>query len=179
MPEFTEGTTTTIPITGMQDGRMRQVIAHATVLDDPWTSNVLKKLCWSRGREGKPPSARLKLSDGGYKQVQLHHAIYAHYHGSLPPGYVRIIFRDDNPLNCVPDNLVPLTKGAPRAKAVNTLQSRPRRQPCLRTCVSRTGFRGVYVTKDNWRAQVMSQGRHVLSALFPKQNRAGVPPPRR
>jgi hypothetical protein len=157
MPEFMEEITTTIPIIAGR-GRNKQVIAHAIVLDDPFTNNVLKKQSWFlHNKETAAPSSSVKIPGKGSRPVGLHHQIYRHYNAAAPDGrFVR--HRDGNKLNCLPDNLEPCTR--------SELNARKPRQ-----VKNTSGFRGVVEVNQGrhhcWLVQVQKRRKRLYRKPFP------------
>ena len=135
MPEFHENLFYNLPLTGRRNGRNGQIIAHAIVLDDNFTRDILQKLSFNLSPASRVTTS-VKLPSGRRTVRPLAHLVYEHYHGPIPPGY-EIDHRDLDPTNNVPGNLRLATRSQNRA---NTPAHRD----------NKSGYKGVSLTGRGW-----------------------------
>ncbi len=149
-----------LPITGHRNGKYRIVVGHAIVLDDEFTHSTLACCFWCLDRYGYAVTAP-KVREGR-KPIPLHQFVYAHYHGSVPPG-LEIDHIDRDKLNNLPTNLRPLTHS-------QNIANRGRQKN------NTSGYVGVHFHKPSkkWIAGIMVMQKPIHLGYFLTREEAAI-----
>jgi len=94
-------------ITGDRHGKRHQFVGFATVLSDEFTRTELIHRYWQL-MNGYPVTSVLQ-PNRKWKKVRLHHPVYEHYNGPIPPGY-EIDHFNRNKAHAYPANLRAVTR---------------------------------------------------------------------
>lgn len=131
--------------------RHAKVVGYATVLDDDFTRDVLKKMRWHFDDNGYP-----RHSPSYSTPVRLHNLVFRHYNGDILNGFV-VDHEDRNKLNNIPTNLRSVTR------AVNSANKKLQRN-------NKTGCPRVHIDKRTGKfiaqASVPGTGRSVHLGCF-------------
>lgn len=145
-----------LPITGRRNGRHKQVIAYATVLNDGFTLDTLTKHSWHLSSTGYPRT-KITLPSGRKKIFFLHQLVFENYRGPLPANH-EVDHANRNKLDATPSNLRAATRSLQRA---NT--------PVRRD--NKLGLKGIHEhtlgRNTYYLAEVVKNFKRVLYKLFP------------
>lgn len=101
MPEFNEDVLFRLPVL-TRNKRKQVIILYALVLDDSFTSDVLRTHSWHLNENGYPRTQVNSVF------VYLHKMVYSRYKGKLSSG-TEIDHKDGDKFNALPENLRPLS----------------------------------------------------------------------